>query len=202
MRRHAIALGPLAALTSMVLLTGSSAVAPITFQPESRLWVEGTSTVRDYTCTATTLNGSVAASPEAATLAIGDLGKAVRTVDVTVPVQGLECRNGTMNSHLRNALKMQQAPTVRFHLSSYEVTPSGESTGTVKLVGTLQIAGQERPITIDAAVSRDGDRAVRVKGSKELLMTEYGVRPPSLMLGTMKVRDRVVVRFDVVLNQS
>jgi hypothetical protein len=30
-------------------------------------------------------------------------------------------------------------------------------------------------------------------------MSEFGVRPPTLMMGTLKVRDRVVVNFDVVL---
>ena len=202
MRSHNKAFGFLAAVVGMVALTGSSAVAPITFQPESKLWVEGTSSVRAYSCKATTLNGSVAANPGAATLAVADLEKAVRTVDVTVPVQGLECGNGTMNGHLRNALKAQQAPTIRFQLSQYDVSATGSSTGTVKLVGTLQIAGQEKPVTIDATVTCDGNGAVRVKGSKQILMSDFGVRAPTLMMGTLKVRDQVVVNFDVVLKQS
>jgi polyisoprenoid-binding protein YceI len=202
MRSHNKAFGFLAALVGMVALTGSSAVAPITFQPESKLWVDGTSSVRAYSCKATTLNGTVAANAGSTTLAVADLEKAVRTVDVSIPVQGLECGNGTMNGHLRNALKAQQAPTIRFQLSQYDVAASGESTGTVKLVGTLQIAGQEKPVTIDANVSCDGNGAVRVKGSKQILMSEYGVRAPTLMMGTLKVRDQVVVNFDVVLKQS
>jgi hypothetical protein len=32
-------------------------------------------------------------------------------------------------------------------------------------------------------------------------MTEYGVKPPSLMLGTMKVGDPVTVSFDLVLSE-
>ncbi len=34
-----------------------------------------------------------------------------------------------------------------------------------------------------------------------LRMTEYGVKPPSLMLGTLKVADAVTVHFDVVLEK-
>ena len=30
-------------------------------------------------------------------------------------------------------------------------------------------------------------------------MKEYGVKPPSLMLGTMNVREKVKVRFDLLL---
>src|SRR5829696_407699 len=50
------------ALLSTVVLTASAAVAPISFQPESRLWVDGTSNVRSYSCEATALRGNVAAA--------------------------------------------------------------------------------------------------------------------------------------------
>jgi hypothetical protein len=42
---------------------------------------------------------------------------------------------------------------------------------------------------------------VTLKGTKLLKMTDYGVKPPSLMFGTMKVADAVTVSFDLVLNQ-
>ena len=187
------------ALLSTVVLTASSAVAPISFQPESRLWVDGTSTVRSYSCKATSLQGEVASTGSEASLAIAELQKAVRTVDVTVPVQSLECGNGTMNGHLRNALKAQQNPMIKFRVAQYDVVPGGANEGTVKLKGNLTIAGQEKPVTIDATVASDAAGALRVKGSKEILMSEFGVRPPTLMMGTLKVRDRVVVNFDVVL---
>jgi polyisoprenoid-binding protein YceI len=190
------------ALLGTVIFSASSAVAPITFQPESRLWVDGTSTLRAYTCRATSLQGSVTATGADASLTIAELQKAVRTVDVTVPVQSLECGNGTMNAHLRDALKMQANPTIEFRVAQYDVIPGGVTEGTVELKGNLTIAGQERPVTIDANVASDASGALRVKGSKEILMSEFGVRPPTLMMGTLKVRDRVVVNFDVVLKQS
>jgi polyisoprenoid-binding protein YceI len=187
------------ALVSTVVLSASSAVAPITFQPESKLWVDGTSSVRAYSCKATTLQGNVAATGSDASLAIPELQKAVRTVDLTVPVQSLECGNGTMNGHLRNALKATENPAIKFRVAQYDVVPGGANQGTVKLKGNLTIAGQEKPITVDASVASEAGGALRVKGSKEILMSEFGVRPPTLMMGTLKVRDRVVVNFDVVL---
>jgi polyisoprenoid-binding protein YceI len=201
MTSYAKHLALLAALATTVVQAGASSFAPIDFQPESRLWVDGTSTVRSYTCKATALQGVVAANGGATSLEIPALGKAVRSVDITVPVQALDCANGTMNTHMRKALKATEFPAVRFQLSQYDVVPTGESVGTVKLVGKLTIAGQEKPVTIEASVVCDGNGSLRVKGTKEILMSEYGVKPPSLMLGTMKVKDRVVVGFDVVLKQ-
>ena len=71
--------------------------------------------------------------------------------------------------------------------------------GTARVAGTLTIAGTERPLTLVAAVAEEANGGVRVRGSTRLRMTEFGVRPPTLMLGTVRVHDPVTVHFDVVL---
>ena len=90
------------------------------------------------------------------------------------------------------------APELRFRATSVSVTPTGADEGTVAMQGTLAIAGQERPVTINGTVARENGQ-LRVRGSKRITMTEWGVRPPSLMLGTMKVAPAATVGFDVIL---
>ena len=34
-----------------------------------------------------------------------------------------------------------------------------------------------------------------VAGRQELLMTDFGIKPPSFMLGTLKTHNRIAVRF-------
>lgn len=172
--------------------------AGLALQPESRLWVEGTSSVRSFTCRAARVDGSVATQPGSTSLAIADLEKTVKTAEVAVSVAGLECGNGTMNGHLRKALKSDASPRISYRITSYDVTPAGAAEGKVKLNGTLNIAGTDRPVSIDATAASAGG-GLRVKGSKQLKMTEFGVQPPTLMMGTMKVHDPVTVHFDVLL---
>ncbi len=105
-------------------------------------------------------------------------------------VAGLECGNGTMNGHLRKALRSETSPRISYRISSYDVTPAGARR--VKLNGTLEIAGTEKPVSIDATASNEAGR-LRVKGSKQIRMTDFGVPPPTLMMGTMKVHDPVTV---------
>lgn len=172
--------------------------AGLALQPESKLWVEGTSSVRSYTCRAARVDGSVATQPGSTSLAIADLEKTVRSAEVSVAVAGLECGNGTMNAHLRNALRSDTSPRISYRISSYDVVPAGVAAGKVKLNGTLEIAGTEKPVSIDATASSEAGR-LRVKGSRQIRMTDFGVRPPTLMMGTMKVHDPVTVHFDVLL---
>jgi hypothetical protein len=61
------------------------------------------------------------------------------------------------------------------------------------------MAGAEKPISVELTAKRGAAGTWQVTGSKTLLMTEWGIKPPSLMLGTMKVRDPVTIRFDLVL---
>ncbi|HEX8361445.1 MAG TPA: YceI family protein [Longimicrobium sp.] len=173
----------------MGALIGAGMLPTLSFQPQSRVWVEGTSTVRSYRCESTGITGSAqAASAEIAALA------SVPRAEVSIPVASLDCRNGTMNGHMRKALKAEQNPTIRLRASSVQVSAAGAA----RISGDLTIAGQTRPVSIDGTVTSE-DGKVRVRGSKRLVMTDFGVQPPTLMMGTMKVAAPVTIGFDVVL---
>lgn len=188
-----VRLGALVAGAVVVAAWAPSLVDTLTFQGGSRVWVEGTSTVRGWRCESTAADGSVAAEGAPAP---AQVAQQVRTAQVAIPVATLDCRNATMNGHMRRALKSDANPAIRFRMSGLQ---PGQGAGTVRMNGTLSIAGTERPVAIDAAVAPADGGGLRVSGRKALQMTEFGVTPPSLMMGTMKVRDQVTVGFDVVV---
>lgn len=190
--------GLVAGVGLSLLLTAGTA-PPIRFEPESRIWVEGTSTVRSYTCRATRIEGTVGGD---GSLAVSQLQTTIRDAEVNVSVSSLECGNGTMNEHMRNALKASENPSIQFRMDSHQVYVVTDVLARVQFRGAIRIAGQERPFTAEATVSREADGATRISGSKEILMSEFGVRPPTLMMGTLRVRDRVQIFFDVLLRSS
>lgn len=171
---------------------------PLTLQPESKIWVEGTSSVRSFKCTAVGVESSIeAASADVATaLAAGT--HAIRTVEVRVPAAKLDCKNGTMNGHMRKAIKAVEHPVIQFRLASYELAAK-EGGSAVTMTGTLSLGGTEKSVTMKADAVADANGALRVTGSFPLRLTEYGLKPPTLMLGTMKVGDQVTVKYDLAL---
>ena len=178
------------ALVGFVAVTGFNA-APrnLTLAKESRLWLEGTSTVRSFKCNATKIEVAVVGEPTAAPADV------VKSASLTVPVAQLDCGNKTMNEHMRKALKAEANPQIAWKMTSYEVQGSN-----VIIAGSLTIAGKENSIELRGTGSSENG-VLRLKGSKQFKMTEYGVKPPSLMLGTMKVGDPVTVSFDLVLSE-
>jgi polyisoprenoid-binding protein YceI len=179
----------LAGMIALPALLAAAAV-PLSFQSGSRVWVSGTSTVRSWRCESTQPTGSAQAAGTELTQVAQSSG------EITIPLASLDCRNGTMNGHMRNALKAEQNPTIRFRATSVAVSPEGA----VRMTGPLTIAGQTRETTINGTAARQNGK-LRVTGSKQLTMTDYGVQPPRLMAGTMRVNPAVTIGFDVVLGQ-
>jgi polyisoprenoid-binding protein YceI len=167
-----------------------------TLLPASKLSVKGTSTVQSYECVAPQITASVSAASAINTVA--DL-QSMETVRLTIPVAAMDCGNRTMDGHMRNALKANASPNIQFQLDSHTVRANGDNAGTVQMRGRLTIAGQTKPVQMTANLSRQADGTVRVRGSHGFDMTEFGVEPPRLMMGTLRVHDPVVVEFDLAL---
>jgi polyisoprenoid-binding protein YceI len=172
--------------------------APLEVQPESKLWAAGTSTVRAFQCQATSFDAKVESPTPGAVAAVLAGEKSVGAIEVAVPTDRLDCKNGTMNAHMLKALKAKEHPVIAFRVSSYELSRA-EAGVEVQLTGTLILGGVEKTIAITAQATPSDDGALHVTGTHELRMSDYGLKPPSLMLGTMRVHDKIKVGFDIVL---
>lgn len=171
--------------------------APLTIATGSKLWFEGKSTVRDFSCKATAIEGAIDAPAPTAVTDVLKGEKAVTSATLTFPTAKLDCENRTMNGHMMRALNAEKHPAITFALTSYELAADSSVKGTLQ--GTLMINGVTKPITLAANFAAAG-QALRVTGSYALTMTEWQVAPPKLMMGAMKVNPMVTVNFDLQLN--
>lgn len=174
---------------------------PMTLQPESKLWVEGTSTTKSWSCKASISEADIIATSANAASAIVAGEKAVRSVAVTVAAPKLDCGNGTMTKHALKALEADKHKTINFTLSGYELAKAGTGAKTT-LKGSLTLGGVTKPVVITANATDAGAGKVRVAGTYALKMSDYGLKPPSLMMGAMKVGDQVTVNFDLQLKAA
>jgi polyisoprenoid-binding protein YceI len=124
--------------------------------------------------------------------------KAVTRVQVNVPARQLDCANGTMNSHMLKALKADAHPEIVFRLSGYELGRGADGVR-VDMSGTLTLGGVQRPVVITGVAGESAPGVLRVVGTHEIRMTEFDLKPPTLMMGTMRVNERITVRFDLSL---
>lgn len=185
----------LAAAAVLALAAWRPPADPLTLKEGSRLWFDGTSTVRDWSCKAPRIDAAIDADANAPAAVLNGQ-KAVKTVALSFPVAQLDCENRTMNGHMLKALNSDRHTSIRFTLTGYDLAKAAAVTGTLQ--GTLMINGQTRPITVTTQFA-SANGGLRVTGKYDLKMTDWGVEPPKLMMGTLKVGEVVTVNFDLLL---
>ena len=189
----------LLALAIVLPASGASTVANemLVLQPQSRLWIDGTSSIRSFSCKAAEVNAVVEATGPNAIPQLLLADKGVKSVRVTVPAERLDCGNGTMNEHMRKAIKLSEFQSIEFRLSDYDVARSADGvSGTIN--GTLLLGGVTKPVTLKADGKPEGGM-LHITGSYDLDMTDYGLKPPTLMFGRIKVGRTVKVNYDLLL---
>lgn len=177
----------------------SSSNLTLTIGEDSRIWFEGGSTVRGFECRVRELRTEAAIELKTPNVEIAALNDAVVDVVLEMPVANLDCGNGTMNDHMRKALRADKHPIIQYRHGTHAIVTSQDGVAQLRLEGALTINGVERPVVMMADVAIADDGTLSVEGQYELIMTEYGVKPPTLMLGTLKVHDTVTIYFDMKL---
>ena len=164
-------------------------------QPDSKLWIEGTSTVHGWKCSTSKINGLFDLGTKGNSVL--DAGALTR-VDVDVPVRSLDCGHGKMNRNMFDALGADAYPSIKYSLIRYELVPgtATKDSATVRAIGSLQISGTTKEVTMDVRARREG-QIVRAEGKVALLMTDYGVKPPVVMAGLLKTGNQITVNFDI-----
>jgi len=189
------------ALTALLTVAGSLHAQSVRLAvgPESKLWIEGGSNLHDWSCKASSIDAAIEVDEsfvKTTTVASTSLKK----VQVKVPVRNLKCGNGKMDNNLYKALKADDAPEISYILATFDVVPgAAKDSFTVKAVGALTVAGTEKTVNMDVTAARLPDGGVRAEGALALLMTDFGVKPPTALLGTLRTDNKITVKFSLLV---
>ena len=185
------------ALTALLTIAGvvHAQSVRLVVGPDSKLWIEGTSNVHNWKCDA-----SIDVDQAFLTTPMAPSPTLLRKVQVKVPVRNLKCGHGGMDNNLYKALKADDTSEISYIMATFDVVPGAVSDSfTVKTVGALTVAGTERTVNMDVTASRLADGSVRAEGALPLLMTDFGVKPPRALLGTLRTDNKITVKFSLLV---
>jgi polyisoprenoid-binding protein YceI len=188
----------IAAAALLGVLTGTGVAqttARVAVSPDSRLWIEGTSNLHGWSCKAEKFDAAIELDAVAVAEFATATPKVLKRVEVKVPVKALKCGHGGMDDNLYKALKADDTSEISYILATFDTAP-GEAEGfTLKTNGTLAIAGKENKLTMDVVATRLPDGTVKATGMVAIKMTDFGIKPPTAMFGTLRTGDEVKVNF-------
>jgi len=183
----------------------TAAPAAVHLGPGSALWIEGTSTVHEWESRTTRptvkllRDGATADPADVAALDQWLRAGGLKGLELGVPLATMHSKKGsTLDKNLLKALKAEQNPEITFHLTQARLGNASGDSISVSADGVLRVAGRERPITVAGRLVRS-EAGVWLNGSHGLRMTEYDVKPPTMMLGALRVHDSLSVHFRLLL---
>jgi len=167
---------------------------------DSKLWIDGTSNLHGWSCKATTLDAAIDLDAALAAQIATAPPKALKRVQVKVPVKSIKCGHGGMDDNLYKALKADATPEISYILATFEAAPGeAKDSFTLHTIGTLTIAGAEKKVEMDVIATRMPDGSVVAKGLVPIKMTDFGIKPPTAIFGRLKTGDEVKVNFELTV---
>jgi polyisoprenoid-binding protein YceI len=164
--------------------------------PGSELSFEGTSTLHAFHCKTTKFEVVVNVDPAYVEAKLSQASNLLRSVDVEIPVRSLSCGSKGLEENMFKTLKADKFPEIRYHMSTYQLAGDATDDGvTLQAIGTLTVAGQSKTIAMSVKTGRGPNGSATAAGTQEILMTDFGIKPPVFMLGALRTGNKVTVSF-------
>jgi polyisoprenoid-binding protein YceI len=195
----------LAAMTFAISAAPASAQRlQMTLKPDSKLVLAGSSNVHDWSCKSDAFIATVEVDTGFTTHPFTEVAQPISKVAVTIPLRTLKCGHKKMDSNMYEALNAEQYPDIKYTLSSYTVdlTAATADTFVANTIGDLTVAGKTIKVALPIKTERQAGGSVRGTGTVNLKMTDFGIKPPVALLGTLRTRDAISISFDVLLDKS
>ncbi len=181
-------------ILSASVLNLSHAAAQVAFQSKAvTISLTGTSTLHDWEMKTTTGTSEAAFTVDATDKVIS-----ISKLSFTLPVETLKSEHTAMDNNTYKAMNTDKFPNISFVLTSSSVTPNGNNTYLLHCSGKLSIAGTTKETDLIATGKYNpADKSFTVTGVKAMKMTDYNVKPPTVMLGTIKTGDAISIAYNL-----
>jgi polyisoprenoid-binding protein YceI len=150
---------------------------------KSTVLIEGTSSLHDWEMQAKEVSGRFEINSD----------DQLENLRFNSTVTGLVSDKSKMTKLAHKALKSKEYSDITF-ISNRIVNSTDEE---IKVSGILNISGisKEVELTLKRKTTENG---IKLEGSYELKMTDYGIDPPKALLGAIKTANEITVTFSLV----
>lgn len=165
--------------------------------PDSKLSIDGKTNINSFTCAIAKYSGID-------TLVLHEGGKNVRPVfvkgSVGLDAATFDCGMAIMTSDFRKTIKSEIYPSIVIDFISFERSPTYKQ-GQENFKGILNIslAGKTKLFEVDCSIETQPNGLIHLKGGRKFTFADFGLTPPTRMMGTIKVQEELLVKFHLVL---
>jgi len=126
----------------------------------------------------------------------------IKKVKFSCNTTSIKSENSIMDKKAWEALKSKDFKTILFETDEMNEFIVSDRKVEGKLIGNLLLAGEKRKITLQMMGKMDELGNMEFTGQVNIKMSEYGIIPPTAVMGTIKTGDKITIIYDFSFNQS
>jgi hypothetical protein len=199
---------------------------------ESRLWLEGSSSVHRFDCVARSIQGTAyidgarpgeiagaggeeksSGTSRSADIHADELQSAHQKLHVLlkIPVKSFDCRRSRMNRDMYEALRSDTYDYITFEFEDAETLADDGSVPAslfedgyqpFRIKGVLNVAGVDRDVDLIVRGRTEEEGRYHIKGQKEISMRDFEIEPPTALRGLIRAHDDLTVFFDLHVTET
>jgi polyisoprenoid-binding protein YceI len=177
-------------LSPQVIMAQS--VYKVTPNKNAKVIVNGQSNVHDWEMTSTEIESQGSFKFNAKDELTG-----LSAFNFSVLAKSLKSGKPSMDTRTYKSLKAEEFSKITYKLTFAEVTMVQANKYSIQTTGVLTIAGKTQSISMKVMALVNADQSISCHGTEKLTLTDYGIEPPSFMLGAMKVGNDLIIKFDL-----
>ncbi len=183
------------------VLAGSGSFYSYTVNERSRILLTGTTNVNAYECVS---DSEIPRGNMMADILPGSNAIYFSDALLGLEVTSFDCGNRLMNKDLHQALGGSKSPVIKINLLEARPVSSTQrpNSGKIRVEIAININGKTKNTDLLVDYHSNGNLSYTISGTKELKMSDFGIDPPSPALGLVRVRDQVVIHFDLLIETN
>src|SRR5690625_3404307 len=164
------------------------------------LSLDGDSYVRSWGADAETVTGTLTLRNSGDLLLETLTPESFGSLELAVAVDSLDSGTRGLNKNMYDYLESKQHPAITFYLREVIGVEISNGKLSVHAKGVVNAAGQDHEILMNVLTEVVSPTAIRFTGEQEMLMSDFGIDPPTAVFGTVRSADEIVIRFDVTFS--
>ena len=161
---------------------------------KSKLTISGTSSLHDWSMEAEDFTCNVLLT--VSNMEVKDL----KNISFSLPVENIRSESNIMDNKAHDALKENKSPMITFRQQALESLSSSNGQVSGRVSGSLTVAGKTKQVSLSFTGKVLENNGLSVSGKLPVKMSDFGIDPPTALLGTLKTDDAVTLEYSFEFN--
>ncbi len=186
----------------MMFLAGAVAAQDIsmTLQSGYDFRIDGDSNVRSWGADAEKVEGRLILTDINEVSLVNLNPDNFKEMSLTIHVESLDSGSRGLTRNMKSYLKEDDHPLITFNLKEITGIEMQNGSALITAIGMINAAGQNKEVTMNVIATVNDNGSLNFRGEHDLLMTDFGIDPPTAVMGTVRARDEVVISYNVNFN--